>query len=105
MKFNFTHEKTTFIPVDNQVVQVSSLPTELQNEVETLDRLLQEKIEAIYKLETIELASMVKSSQVQQLVTAYVNQAKAQQAANAEVAKELEKENGPKPEKSTKKPK
>jgi DNA repair protein RadC len=110
MKFNAVHERTTVIPVDNQLVQVSDLPQEVRNEVTTLDRLLQDKLDAIYRLETIELAAVVKSQQVHALVSQLVKKAKddqeatQQKAANdAAVQQELSKLSDEKPKPRAKK--
>ena len=107
MKFNFTHEKTTVLPVDNQLVQVSNLPEELRNEIATYDRLMQDKLDCVYDLEKIELAGIVKLQQIQALVSQLLKKQKedqeAAQAANQpEVQRELEKLDE-KPTKKTKK--
>lgn len=98
MKFNFKHEKTTIIPIEGSLVQVSNLPDELKNEVETLDRLLQDKIGVLYELEKVELATLVKTQQIQQMVSAFVKKIKEDQRAA-----EVNKEESLKDEKPTKK--
>lgn len=114
MKFNFKHEKTTVWQLDNQFIQVSNLPDEYKNEIATFDRLMEDKLEAIYQVEKIELAAMLKGQQIHALIAQLVKKANeeqeaaAKQAANdASVKQELNKldteskENGEKP---TKKP-
>lgn len=107
MKFSFVHEKTTVWQVDNQVVQVSNLPEELRNEIATLDKLYQDKIEAIYRLETVELAAVVKAQQIHALVAQLVKKSQENQATaannDAEVQQELNKLANEKPKKATKK--
>ena len=110
MKFNATHEKTTVIQVENQLVQVSNLPEEVKNEVATMDRLLQDRLDRIYALETTELAAVVKTQQVNAMVAQLVNKAKADEQEalarnkqDAEVQTELDKVSNDKPAKRIKK--
>lgn len=86
MKFNFLHEKTTVWQLDNQVIQISNLPEEYRNEVATLDKLFEDKLKAIYELEKIELAAMVKSQQIHALISQLVKKSKEDQEAAAQTA-------------------
>lgn len=63
-----TIEKTNYIKFDDKEVKVSSLPEPVRFEVETLDRFLQKKLNALQELELIELAIKAKQAHIRQLV-------------------------------------
>lgn len=62
-------EKTNYIKMDDKEVKVSSLPESARFEVETLDRLLQRRLDTLQELEYIELAIKAKQAQLRQIVT------------------------------------
>ena len=71
MKFEHVHPKTTHIPFNGKIIQVSGLPKEIINEIQTLDRLLQDKIDCLYELEKVEIAALLKTSQIHQLLLSH----------------------------------
>lgn len=92
MKFSFIHEKTTVLQVDGQLVQVSGLPEELKNEVATADRMIEDKLDAVYRLETVELALHIKLQQIQATISELLKKNKEAKQQEAEVKQELDKE-------------
>jgi hypothetical protein len=69
MNFSIEAEKTNYIKMDDKEVKVSALPESARFEVETLDRLLQKRLNALQELEYIELAIKAKQAQLRQIVT------------------------------------
>jgi hypothetical protein len=69
MNISIEAEKTNYIKMDNREVKVSTLPESARFEVETLDRLIQRRLNTLQELEYIELAIKAKQAQLRQIVT------------------------------------
>lgn len=68
MNISSVAEKTNYIKVDEKEVKVSSLAEPIRFEIETLDRLLQKRLDALQEMEYVELAIKAKQAHVSQLV-------------------------------------
>lgn len=61
-------EKSTVINFKNSPIAVISLPESIQNEIATFDRINQDKVDAMYELEKLELASYAKLTHINNLL-------------------------------------
>jgi hypothetical protein len=61
-------EKTNYLKMDNKEVKVSTLPESARFEVDTLDRLMQKRLDTLQELEFVELAIKAKQAQLRQIV-------------------------------------
>lgn len=67
-------ETTKFLTIDdNDKIEVDSLPKELRFEVETLDRISQQKLDKISELEILELAFHSQKMKVANLLNQHLN--------------------------------
>lgn len=64
MKHKIQTEKTLTVTVGSDNIALSELPVELQNEFETFDKIKQDRMNALYKLEVLELAFLSKQQQL-----------------------------------------
>lgn len=63
-----TVEKTLVFKFNDKSLLVTDLPEAIQNEIATLDRFKQDKINIMYELEKVELATYAKLTQLNRLV-------------------------------------
>lgn len=68
MIHDMKHESTLIIDYNDEKIAVSTLPKQIQNEIATLDRINQEKIDALYELEKLQLAYQSKKIHINQLL-------------------------------------
>lgn len=64
MKHKIQTEKTLTVTVGSDNIALSELPVELQNEFETFDKIKQDRMNALYNLEILELAFLSKQQQL-----------------------------------------
>ena len=64
MKTPLNLTETKVLTINGENVKVSALPDEIINEVQTLDRMRQEYVDAAYKLEVLSLAIAAKTQQI-----------------------------------------
>lgn len=63
------HQTVTVTKEDGTVISVHQLPEAVRNEIETLDRFKQKKMDIVQELEIIELAILAKTAQISRLVS------------------------------------
>ena len=68
MKTKLIAPKTTTIKIKDAEVAVYKLPEDVQNEIETLDKIRQDYIDKVYEVEILELALKAKISQINSML-------------------------------------
>jgi len=61
-------EKIIFLQINDQKIEVESLPKDVRFEVETLQRYTQKKLDLFGEMEIIELAILAKRSQINDIL-------------------------------------
>ena len=68
MKHSLEIEKSILVNVQGNMVKVSSLPDDLKYEIATLDKMRQDRLDAMYHYEVIEHAVKAKESMIEKMI-------------------------------------
>lgn len=80
MKHKLDTEKTVILNINEHKIVVAELPEDIRNEIATFDRIKQQRMDALFDLEVMNLAFQTQQQIIQKLVVDYLTP--KQEAAN-----------------------